>query len=99
MFELIFKKYFKSGTLHIFVFSFLVFIVLNIIENVIHYNIGKFHDGRASPINGNGNGNGNGTVAGFHFTNPSHTDWVRIVVIMFIFAVLQGVFTSYFSVC
>jgi hypothetical protein len=95
MFELIFKKYFKSGTLHIFVFSFLVFIVLNIIENVIHYNIGKFHDGRASPINRNGVG----TVAGFHFTNPSHTDWVRIVVIMFIFAVLQGVFTSYFSVC
>jgi len=95
MFELIFKKYFKSGTLHIFVFSFLVFIVLNIIENVIHYNIGKFHDGRASPINRNGAG----TVAGFHFTNPSHTDWVRIVVIMFIFAVLQGVFTSYFSVC
>jgi hypothetical protein len=92
MFELIFKKYFKSGTLHIFVFSFLVFIVLNIIENVIHYNIGKFHDS-------NGNGNGGRTVAGFHFTNPSHTDWVRIVVIMFIFAVLQGVFTSYFSVC
>jgi hypothetical protein len=93
MFELIFKKYFKSGTLHIFVFSFLVFIVLNIIENVIHYNIGKFHD-----VNGN-SVNGTGTVAGFHFTNPSHTDWVRIVVIMFIFAVLQGVFTSYFSVC
>jgi len=92
MFELIFKKYFKSGTLHIFVFSFLVFIVLNIIENVIHYNIGKFHDG-------NGNRNGAGAVAGFHFTNPSDTDWVRIVVIMFIFAVLQGVFTSYFSVC
>ena len=94
MFELIFKKYFKSGTLHIFVFSFLVFIVLNIIENVIHYNIGKYHDSRV-----NGQGNGSDTVAGFHFTNPSHTDWARIVVIMFIFAVLQGVFTSYFSVC
>ena len=33
MFHLIFKKYFKSGTIHIFVFSFFVFIVLNIIEN------------------------------------------------------------------
>ena len=101
MFELIFKKYFKPGTIHIFVFSFLVFIVLNIIENVIHYNIGKFHDVNGNSVNGHGNGNGNGggTVAGFHFTNPSHTDWVRIVVIMFIFAVLQGVFTSYFSVC
>jgi len=97
MFELIFKKYFKPATLHIFVFSFLVFIVLNVIENVIHYNIGKYHDADAPPVNGNGNGSG--SVAGFHFTNPSNNDWVRIVVIMFIFAVLQGFFTSYFSVC
>ena len=92
MFELIFKKYFKPGTLHIFVFSFFVFIVLNIIENVIHYNIGKYHDV-------NGQVNGSASLAGFHFTNPSTPDWVRIVVIMFIFAVLQGFFTSYFSVC
>ena len=88
MFELIYKKYFKKGTLDIFVFSFLIFIVLNIIENVIHYNIGKYHDS----TNGGG-------VAGLHFTNPSNTDWVRIIVIMLIFAVLQGLFTSYFSVC
>ena len=94
MFELIFKKYFKSGTFHIFTFSFLVFIVLNIIENVIHYNIGKYHD-----ANSNGSVKGNGSVAGFHFTNPSNNDWVRIIVIMFIFAILQGFFTSSFSVC
>lgn len=87
MFDLIFKKYFKPGTIHIFVFSFLVFIILNVIENVIHYNIGKFHD------------RGGGGVAGYHFTNPSNTDWVRIIVIMFVFAILQGVFTSHFSVC
>lgn len=88
MFDLIFKKYFKSGTIHIFIFSFLVFIVLNVIENVIHYNIGKFHDH-----------DGSGGIVGYHFTNPTNTDWVRIIVIMFIFAILQGVFTSYFSVC
>ena len=91
MFDLIIKKYFKPGTLHIFAFSFIVFIVLNVIENVIHYNIGKYHEGHA--INGSAN------VAGIHFTNPSQTDWVRIIVIMLIFAVLQGFFTSYFSVC
>lgn len=96
MFELIFKKYFKSGTLHIFVFSFLLFIVLNVIENVIHYNIGKYHDSSASASGGNSNGK---SIAGFHFTNPSGTDWVRIVIIMFVFAVLQGFFTTYFSVC
>jgi hypothetical protein len=95
MFDLIFKKYFKPGTIHIFVFSFLVFIILNVIENVIHYNIGKFHDRGG----GAGAGNGGGGVAGYHFTNPSNTDWVRIIVIMFVFAILQGVFTSHFSVC
>jgi hypothetical protein len=93
MFELIFKKYFKPGTLHIFAFSFIVFIVLNLIENVIHYNIGKYHNNN-SEVGANGN-----SVAGFHFTNPSETDWVRIIIIMFIFAVLQGFFTTYFSVC
>ena len=95
MFDLIFKKYFKPGTIHIFVFSFLVFIVLNVVENVIHYNIGKFHDHGG----GAGGGNGGGDVAGYHFTNPTNTDWVRIIVIMLVFAILQGVFTSHFSVC
>jgi hypothetical protein len=77
-------------------FSFLVFIVLNVVENVIHYNIGKFHD---RGDGGGGNGGGSSGVAGYHFTNPSNTDWVRIIVIMLVFAILQGVFTSHFSVC
>jgi hypothetical protein len=92
MFELIYRKYFKKGTLDVFVFSFLVFIVLNVIENVIHYNIGKYHDVTDTGATGSG-------LAGIHFTNPSGLDWVRIIVIMLIFAILQGVFTSYFSVC
>jgi hypothetical protein len=87
MFELIYKKYFKKGTLDIFLFSFLVFIVLNLIENLIHYNIGKFHDAN------------NSGIAGIHFTNPSNTDWARIIIIMVIFAILQGFFTTYYSVC
>jgi len=98
MFELIFKKYFKPGTLHIFAFSFIVFIVLNLIENVIHYNIGKYHQTNKGDVGDNANGTDK-NVAGFHFTNPSETDWVRIVIIMFIFAILQGFFTTYFSVC
>jgi hypothetical protein len=86
MIGLIFKKYFSFEKIHIFVFSFIVFIVLNVIENVIHYNIGKYH-------------NTNDSITDFHFTNPSKIDWIRIFVIMVIFAFLQGVFTSYFSVC
>jgi hypothetical protein len=84
MFDLIYKKYFKKGTFNIFVYSFLTFIVLNIIENLIHYNIGTNHD------------------VSFHelkLTIPSSIDWTRIILIMFIFACLQGGFTSYFSVC
>jgi hypothetical protein len=71
-------------------FSFMIFIVLNVIENVIHYNIGKFHNG----MNGM---NGMSYFTGYHFTNPSRNDWVRIIVIMIVFAFLQGSFTSYFS--
>lgn len=88
MFDQIFRKYFRPSTIHVFTFSFIIFIVLNVIENVIHYNIGKFH-----------NGVGNDYFAGYHFTNPSRGDWVRIILIMLIFALLQGVFTSYFSLC
>jgi hypothetical protein len=87
MFGLIYKKYFKKGTLDIFLFSFIIFIILNVIENVIHYNIGKFHH------------ENNELITGIRFTNPSTMDWVRIISIMFIFAILQGGFTSYFSVC
>jgi len=84
MFDLIYNKYFKKGTFHVFILSFGIFIVLNIIENLIHYNIGKHHDEDSSHLK---------------FTNPSTTDWFRIIVIMIIFAVLQGLFTSYFSIC
>lgn len=85
MIGLIFKKYFSFEKIHIFIFSFFVFIVLNIIENVIHYNIGKYHKT-------------NDNIVDFHFTNPSIKDWIRIFFIMIIFALLQGVFTSYFLV-
>jgi len=74
--------------------------VLNVIENVIHYNIGKYHEGNR--VGGSSSGSSGGSdrsIAGFHFTNPSGTDWGRIVLIMLVFAILQGVFTSYFSVC
>jgi hypothetical protein len=64
MIGLIFKKYFSFEKIHIFVFSFFVFIVLNVIENVIHYNIGKYHN--------------TNSITDFHFTNPSNKDWIRI---------------------
>ncbi len=84
MFELLYKKYFNKKTFHIFIVSFIVFSILNIIENVIHYNIGKHHDQSTQNIK---------------ITNPSPIDWFRIIFIMIIFAILQGVFASYFNIC
>jgi hypothetical protein len=41
MFETLYKLYHQKNTFHLFIISFIVFSILNIIENVIHYNIGK----------------------------------------------------------
>jgi hypothetical protein len=72
MFEL--KKH------HILIISMLVFVTLNIIENYLHYNIGKNSDKSA-----------------FDLVLPTSTDWVKIILVMIIFAYLQGFFTEFFS--
>ena len=41
MLETLYKLYHQKNTFHLFIISFIVFAILNIIENVIHYNIGK----------------------------------------------------------
>jgi hypothetical protein len=41
MFETLYKLYHGKNMFHLFVTSFIVFAIVNIIENVIHYNIGK----------------------------------------------------------
>jgi hypothetical protein len=41
MFETLYKLYHGKNMFHLFVISFIVFAIVNIIENVIHYNIGK----------------------------------------------------------
>lgn len=76
MLHLLYTQYFNKGKFHIFVISVAVFIVLNLLENVIHYSIGRHHGDLSVSI-----------------AAPSSTDWVRIIGIMLVFAVLQGVFT------
>ena len=64
---------------YIFVISMAVYIVLNLVENTIHYNIGRNFD-----------------IEHFHkirFIPPSSVDFSRIISVMFIFAMLQGLFT------
>lgn len=41
MFETLYKLYHQKNTFHLFIISFIVFVIVNVIENVIHYNIGK----------------------------------------------------------
>ena len=77
MFGILYKLYNKKGAFHIFLISFIVFAILNIIENIIHYNIGKTSNEK------------------LEITNPSKEDWKKILITMFIFALLQGALTLY----
>jgi hypothetical protein len=69
----------KFANNHIFVISTIVYVVINLIENTIHYNIGRNFD-----------------IEHFHdimYVPPSSLDFVRIISVMAVFAVLQGIFT------
>lgn len=65
----------------LFMISFLVYLGLNTIENLIHYNIGKYSD--------------QSTLMDL----PTKTDWVKIIVVMIIFAFLQGILTCILEKC
>lgn len=83
MFHLLYKEYFnidRSNSRRIFVISIVVFIFLNLVENVIHYSIGRMHG-----------------ISNMSIIAPSSTDWTRIIGIMIIFALLQGLFTMMLS--
>lgn len=85
MLHLLYNEYFNKRGIgnsrwHIFVVSVVVFIILNLVENVIHYSIGRTH-GSSSVL----------------IMAPSPVDWVRIIGIMIIFALLQGLFTMALS--
>ena len=61
---------------HLFISSAIAFIILNIIENFIHYNIGRSHQEEKVKLE-----------------MPNFKDWIKIIVVMIIFAILQGLFT------
>jgi uncharacterized integral membrane protein len=73
--------FFTNGNWKIFIAGFLAFIILNTIENVIHYNIGRTSD--------------KDTDTCVLFENPTRKDWHRILVVMIIFAFLQGILTVF----
>ncbi len=66
---------------NIFLSSFVAFIILNVIENYIHYNIGRNREDKEF----------------IKLSTPSVKDWIKIIFIMIVFAILQGGFTLFLS--
>ena len=72
--------YIISGpSINLIVVSFLVYIVVNVFENLIHYNIGKFSDKETK------------------FEIPTQNDWIKIIIVMCVFALIQGLLTYWFQ--
>ena len=68
-----------GSSLHLIVISFLAYLIVNLFENLIHYNIGRFSNQETK------------------LELPTRSDWVKIVVVMCIFALLQGLLTYAFN--
>ena len=69
----------SGASFHIIAISFFVYIFVNLFENMIHYNIGRFSNKETK------------------LELPSKKDLIKIVIVMCIFALLQGILTSYFN--
>lgn len=63
-----------------------VFIILNTIENYIHYSVGRNIENKDS-------------ITKIDFTMPTVADIVKIIIIMLVFAFLQASLTCYFEGC
>jgi len=68
-----------GSSLHLIVISFIAYLIVNLFENLIHYNIGRFSDQKTK------------------LELPTRKDWVKIVIVMCIFALLQGLLTYAFN--
>ena len=71
----------NSGSKVLFV-SFFVYLFVNLFENMFHYNIGKYSNREID------------------FTKdliPTNRDWTKIVIVMVIFALIQGLMTCFFT--
>jgi uncharacterized membrane protein AbrB (regulator of aidB expression) len=69
----------KDSSTRIVFVSFFVYLFVNLFENIIHYDIGKFSNEETQ------------------FAIPSKKDWLKILVVMIIFALIQGLMTCFFT--
>ena len=69
----------SGASFHIIAISFFVYIFVNLFENIVHYNIGRFSNKETN------------------LELPSKQDFMKILVVMCVFALLQGLLTSFFN--
>lgn len=69
----------SKSSAHLILISFTVYLFVNLFENIIHYNIGKFSDQETQ------------------IDIPTKRDWFKIIVVMCVFALLQGLLTYVFN--
>ena len=69
-----------SKGITLIIISMLVFGVLNLIENMIHYSIGRSYKDNGK----------------FLFNFPSGEDFIKIIIVMIVFGLAQGLITEYF---
>ena len=56
-----------------------MYLFVNLFENLIHYNIGRFSNRETK------------------LEIPTQKDWIKIVIVMCVFALLQGLLTYWFN--
>jgi hypothetical protein len=69
----------SKSSIHLIIISFTIYLFVNLFENVIHYNIGKFSNNETQ------------------IDIPTRKDWFKIIIVMFIFALIQGILTYVFN--
>ena len=69
----------SHASVHIIVISFFVYLFVNLFENLIHYNIGRFSNQQT------------------RLELPTTQDFIKIAIVMCLFALLQGLLTVYLN--
>ena len=69
----------SGASIHLIIISFFLYLFVNLFENLIHYNIGRFSNRETK------------------LEIPTQKDWIKIVIVMCVFALLQGLLTYWFN--
>lgn len=69
----------SGASIHLIIISFFVYLFVNLFENLIHYNIGRFSNRET------------------RLEIPTQKDWIKIIIVMCVFALLQGLLTYWFN--